>query len=215
MGHVVSDARKRELAAILDEHRVPVIEDETYAELHFAPERPASLRAFVRAAPVLSCGSFSKTLAPAYRVGWIVPGAYRADVMRLKAATSVATALAPQLAVAELLASGGYDHHLRKLKAALHDNLQRVAAEVVRRFPAGTRISSPAGGFLLWVELPGGVDAVELYRRCLARGVSLAPGPVFSASGGHHSCIRLNGGLLWSPPIDRGLAVIADEAARA
>ena len=80
------------------------------------------------------------------------------------------------------------------------------------RFPEGTRISSPGGGFLLWVELPESVDALELYRRCMAREVSLAPGPVFSATGGNRSFIRLNGGLLWSAQIERAVDVIAAEA---
>jgi DNA-binding transcriptional MocR family regulator len=212
LGFVMSESRKRELAYLLDDHGIPIIEDETYAELHFGLDRPAPLRAFVRSAALLSCGSFSKTLAPAYRVGWIVPGRYRSEIMRLKAATSVATSMPPQLAVAELLRSGGYDHHLRNLKTALRGNVQRLTNEVVGRFPAGTRISSPAGGFLLWVELPDEVNALELYQRCRKRGVSLAPGPVFSATGGNRNFIRLNAGLLWSAQIERGLDVIAEEA---
>jgi len=214
LGCVMPDERKRELAAVLDRFRAPTIEDDTYAELCFSPDRPVSLRAFVRTAPVLSCGSFSKTLAPAYRVGWMIPGRYRADVMRLKAATTVATALPPQLAIAEFLRVGGYDHHLRQLTSTLRGNLQRMTSEVAVRFPPGTRISSPAGGFLLWVELPESVDTLELYRRCMAREVSLAPGPVFSATGGNRNFIRLNGGLLWSPQIEQGVDVIAGEAAR-
>jgi DNA-binding transcriptional MocR family regulator len=214
LGCVMPDERKRELAALLDRYQVPTIEDDTYAELSFAPDRPASLRAFVRTAPVLSCGSFSKTLAPAYRVGWMIPGRYRGAITRLKAATSVATALPPQLAIAELLRSGGYDHHVRQLTSALHANVQRVASEVATRFPSNTRVTAPAGGFLLWVELPETVDALELYRRCMARGVSLAPGPVFSATGGNRNFIRLNGGLLWSAQIERAMEVLSGEAAR-
>ena len=214
LGCVMPDERKRELALLLDRFRIPTIEDDTYAELSFASDRPASLRAFVRAAPILSGGSFSKTLAPAYRVGWMIPGRYRAEITRLKAATSVATAVPPQLAIAELLRSGGYDHHVRQLTSALHANVQRVASEVAARFPSGTRVTAPAGGFLLWVELPESVDALELYRRCMAREVSLAPGPVFSATGGNRNFIRLNGGLLWSVQIERAMDVIAGEAAR-
>ncbi|HJU68218.1 MAG TPA: PLP-dependent aminotransferase family protein [Gemmatimonadaceae bacterium] len=214
LGCVMPDERKRELAKLLDRFGIPAIEDDTYAELAFSVDRPASLRAFVRTTPVLSCGSFSKTLAPAYRVGWMIPGRYREEIMRLKAATTVATALPPQLAIAEFLRGGGYDHHLRQLTSTLHANVQRVASEVAIRFPAGTRISSPAGGFLLWVELPESVDALELYRRCMVREVSLAPGPVFSATGGNRNFIRLNGGLLWSAEIERAMDVIGGEAGR-
>ncbi|WP_420125659.1 PLP-dependent aminotransferase family protein [Longimicrobium sp.] len=212
LGSVMPEARRRELAAVLDAHGVPALEDDTYADLHFGPERPPSLRAFTRVAPVLVCGSFSKTLASAYRVGWIIPGRYHADVLRLKAATTVATPTPTQLAIAEFLRTGGYDHHVRRLKAALQANVERVTAQVAGRFPPGTRISAPAGGFLLWVELPEAVDALELYARCLGRGVSLAPGPVFSATGGNRNLIRLNGGLLWSPRVEQALNVIAHEA---
>ena len=212
LGFVMSDERKRALATVLDRHGVPVIEDDTYADLHFGAERPASLRAFVRSAPVLWCGSFSKTLAPAFRVGWIVPGEYRTELLRVKAATTVATAAPTELAIAEFLRTGGYDHHLRKLRRVLHENVQRVAAEVAERFPPGTMISRPAGGFLLWIELPERVDALELSRRCQLRGVSVAPGPVFSATGEYRSCIRLNAGLQWSPHIAQAVQTIADEA---
>ena len=212
LGFVMHDDGKRALASVLDRHRVPVIEDDTYAELHFGAVRPASLRAFVRTAPVLWCGSFSKTLAPAFRVGWIVPGSWRAELLRIKAATTVATAAPTELAIAEFLRTGGYDHHLRKLRRVLRENVQRVAAEVADRFPPGTRISQPAGGLLLWIELPDAVDALELTRRCLARGVSIAPGPVFSATGEYRSCIRLNAGQRWSPHIARAVQTIADEA---
>ncbi len=85
--------------------------------------------------------------------------------------------------IAEFLRCGGYGHHLRQLRSTLYANLQRVASEIAIRFPPATRISSRAGGFLLWVELPESVDALERYRRCMVREVSLAPGPVFSATG--------------------------------
>ena len=212
LGFVMLDEGKRALAAVLDRHGVPVIEDDTYADLHFGAERPASLRAFARTAPVLWCGSFSKTLAPAFRVGWIVPGPYRTELLRVKAATTVATAAPTELAIAEFLRTGGYDHHLRKLRRVLHENVQRVAAEVAQRFPPATRISRPAGGFLLWIELPETVDALELSRRCQLEGVSIAPGPVFSATGDYRNCIRLNAGLRWSPHIAQAVQTIADEA---
>jgi len=214
LGYVMSDARKRLLAAVLDRYEIPLIEDETYAELHYASERPASLRAFVRRTPVLSCGSFSKTLAPAYRIGWIVPGPYHPTIVRLKAATSVATAVPTQLAIAEFLRTGGYDHHLRKLRATLHGNVQRITSAVAHRLPAGSQMSAPSGGFLLWAKLPERVDSMVLYRRCLTRGVSIAPGTMFSATGVTRHCLRLNAGLLWSGRIVRAIETIAEEATR-
>jgi len=142
----------------------------------------------------------------------MAPGPYRAELLRVKAATTVATAAPTELAIAEFLRTGGYDHHLRTLRRVLHENLQRVAAEVAQRFPEGTRISRPAGGFLLWIELPDAVDALELARRCLLKGVSIAPGPVFSATGEYRNCLRLNAGQRWSPSVAQAVQTIADEA---
>lgn len=215
LGVVLADERRRRLAAVLDAHRVPVVEDETYAELHYAAVRPPSLRAYARAAPILSCGSVSKTLASGYRVGWIVPGPVRNELLRLKAATTVATSMPAQLAVAEFLRAGGYDHHLRRLRVLLQRNVDRVRAEVLARFPAGTRVSSPSGGFLLWIELPEAADAHAVYERCLLRSVSVAPGPIFSAGGAYRHFLRLNAGLLWSDELARALQVVADEVAAA
>jgi DNA-binding transcriptional MocR family regulator len=156
LGCVMPDERKRELAGLLAAHGVPAIEDDTYGELYFGPARPRSLQAFDRAGLVLSCGSFSKTLAPAYRVGWTIPGRFRDRVLRAKLATTAGSSAPPQLALAEYLASGGYEQHLRRLLRTFQGTVARLSFEVAERFPEGTRISRPAGGFLLWVQLPEG-----------------------------------------------------------
>ena len=208
-GAVMPEEARRALAGVLARHGVPAIEDDTYGDLHFAEERPRSLRAFDEAGLVLTCGSFSKTLAPAYRVGWVVAGRWRDAVLRLKAASTQATATPPQLALAEYLEAGGYDHHLRRLKRTFRQNLERLRFEVGARFPPGTRVTDPAGGFVLWVELPEGVDAVALYRRALEAGVSTAPGPVFSPTGGFRNCLRLSAGHPWSERTEAALRTLA------
>ena len=210
LGCIMPDERKRELAALLAEHRVPAVEDETYADLYFGRTQPRSLRSFDRADLVLSCGSFSKTLAPGYRVGWTVPGRYRDAVLHLKLSTTVASPVPPQLGLAEYLSSGGYEQYLRRLRQTLQSNLDRVSSEIAKRFPRGTRISRPAGGFLLWVQLPAGTDTVELQRRALRHGLNVAPGPAFSATGGFANYIRVNAGYTWSERIGTALDVVAN-----
>ena len=214
LGFVMTDDAKRELVEVATRHRVPLIEDLTYADL--APDgAPArSLRAFDRDGLVLSCGSFSKTLAPAYRLGWAIPGRHRDRVLHFKVATTSATPIPPQLAIAEYLGSGAYDPHLRKLKRALQESLARTAYEAARRLPEGTRLSRPAGGFLLWAELPSHVDSVALQRRASAHGLSVAPGPAFSASGAFASYTRINGGFPWSERVARSLDLLATLVAR-
>jgi DNA-binding transcriptional MocR family regulator len=198
LGCVMPDEHKAQLARLLAESGVPAIEDDTYGELYFGEARPRSLQAFDRAGLVISCGSFSKTLAPSYRVGWTIPGRFRDRVVHLKLASTAATSAPPQLALAEYLATGAYDRHLRRLRHVLRGTVERFAFEIADRFPAGTRISRPAGGFLLWVQLPDGYDTVELQRRALERGLSVAPGPAFSASGDFRGYLRINAGYRWS-----------------
>jgi len=215
LGCVMPDERKRKLVALLAKHRVPAIEDDTYGELAFGDARPRSLRAFDKAGLVITCGSFSKTLAPDYRVGWAIPGAYRDRVLHFKLATTAATAVPPQLAIASYLASGGYEQHLRRLRRLLQGTLERFSFEIAERFPEGTRISRPAGGFLLWVQLPDGVDTVALQRRAVSRGLSVAPGPAFSASGAFPNYLRINAGHPWSARTRDALDLLADMVARA
>lgn len=210
LGCVMPDDRKRELVSLLATHAVPAIEDNTYGELAFGEVRPRSLRTFDTAGLVITCGSFSKTLAPEYRVGWVIPGPYRDPVLHLKLATTAATAVPPQLALAAYLASGGYEHHLRRLRRALQGTVDRFSFEIMERFPEGTRISRPAGGYLLWVQLPEGVDTVALQRHAVSRGLSVAPGPAFSASGAFSNYLRINAGHPWSARTRDALDLLAE-----
>jgi DNA-binding transcriptional MocR family regulator len=115
-----------------------------------------------------------------------------------------------QAAIAELLASGGYDRHLRAVRGRLRDQVMRARDTIARCFPEGTRVSNPQGGLLIWVELPRGtVDAVELQRRALREKISIVPGPLFSASDGFRRCFRVSCGHPWSPAIESALARLA------
>ncbi len=209
LGCIMPDDRKRQLVALLAAHGVPAIEDDTYGELAFGDVRPRSLRAFDRAGLVLTCGSFSKTLTPEYRVGWVIPGPYRDRILHLKFATTAATAVPPQLALASYLASGGYEQHLRRLRRSLQGTVDRFSFEIAERFPEGTRISRPAGGYLLWVQLPAGINTVALQRQAVSRGLSVAPGPAFSASGAFSNYLRLNAGHPWSARTRDALDLLA------
>ncbi|MCE1255644.1 MAG: aminotransferase class I/II-fold pyridoxal phosphate-dependent enzyme, partial [Anaerolineae bacterium] len=141
---------------------------------------------------VLLMSSFSKDVSPAYRVGWLAGGRYRMDVERLKMATTISTALLPQLAIAEFLDNGGYDHHLRKIRRVYAQKVAQMAHAVMRYFPEGTRVTSPEGGFVLWVQMPEEVDSLVLYQKALRAGVTIVPGYLFSAIPKYRNYIRLN-----------------------
>ena len=199
--------RKRELVAMLARHEVPLIEDDVYAELHFGAA-PAPAKAFDAAGLVMHCGSFSKSLAPGYRLGWCAPGIAYERVERLKLTTSIATSIPVQDGIAEYLKHGGYDHHLRALRGHLRSQQAQMLRAVEARLPPGTRATRPEGGYFLWVELPAGVDAMGVYREAIHRGVSVAPGPIFSPKRRFTNFLRLNCGHPWSEAMDKAVALL-------
>jgi len=205
LGSCMSDASKEKLVGLLARKEIPLIEDDIFGDLHFGPARPRVAKAFDRRGLVLLCGSFSKTLAHGYRVGWIAPGRLQERVQLLKFSQTVATTTLPQRAIARFLESGGYDRHLRTLRRGLAGSMQRMIAGVGEHFPSGTRVSQPRGGMVLWVELPRRVNALELHRLALAEGISIAPGPIFSARQRLDGFIRLNAAQEWNARVDAAL----------
>lgn len=206
LGSLMPDDHKRALLELLAPHGIPVVEDDLYGDLAFEGPRPRPLQAFDRGGQVLYCSSFSKTISPGLRVGFAAPGRYLQEVLSLKMARSFGTSGPPQLALADYLQRGGYDRHLNRLRRTLATNVDRMTQAVARFFPPGTRVTRPAGGFVLWVELPEGTDALRLHRAALDEQISIAPGPIFSATGGFSNFVRLNCGYPWSPRIEKALA---------
>ena len=210
LGAVMSDEARERLVRLVARHDIPLIEDDVYGDLVFDGSRPRPARAFDRDGRVLLCGSTSKTLAPGLRVGWLAPGRYGPQVRRRQYALTLACASLPQAVVAEYLESGAYDRHLRRLRAAVGAQVTQMRDAVAERFPEGTRLSDPRAGFVLWAELPQGVNALEVVDRALARGVALAAGPMFSARGRFSNAVRISCGLPWSPRIEQAVAAVAD-----
>ena len=207
LGSLMPDERKRELVELLARHEIPLIEDDIYGDLTFGNERPTAAKSFDRSDLVIYCSSFSKTIAPGYRVGWAIAGRFQAEMERIKMIMNVAPASPPQLALAEFLATGGYDHHLRSIRRVHARNISQMAEAVVRYFPAGTRMTHPAGGFILWVEMPEGTDAILLYHRALEKGISIVPGPLFSLSNKYGNHIRLSAAQ-WDEKIEQGIKIL-------
>lgn len=165
-------------------------------------ERPRPVKAFDTAGNVLWCASFSKTLSPQLRLGFVVAGRWHAQVARLKTLTTGITAPITQRAVAHYLGSGRYERHVQALRRALAQQVVRMSQTVAASFPSGTRPSRPAGGLALWVELPDALDASELFERAAAEGIAFVPGEIFSARGLYRNCLRLNCGNPWSAELE-------------
>lgn len=208
LGACMPDENKAALLKLLKRHDVPLIEDDVYAELYFGAQRPRPAKAFDKTGLVLHCGSFSKCLAPGYRVGWVAAGRYHTQVERIKLMTTLSTASLPQAAIAEFLQHGAYERHLRHLRHTLATQCQDMMRAVSQHFPEGCRMTRPEGGYMLWVELPKSVDALKLHQLALSQGISIAPGPIFSAQRKYRNCVRLNFGYPWSPRIEKAVKTL-------
>jgi DNA-binding transcriptional MocR family regulator len=208
LGSLMPDANKQHLVEILARRDVPLIEDDINGGLYHSGERPRVVQSYDKDGRVMLCGSFSKTLAPGYRVGWVVPGRYYEKVKALKLTSTLATGSLPQLAIAEFMANGGYDHHLRSLRRNFAAQIRQMSDAVLGAFPPGIKLTRPSGGFVLWVELPRKVSALKLHERALAEKISIAPGPMFSATQGFQNFIRLNCGHPWSHQIERAVGTL-------
>jgi DNA-binding transcriptional MocR family regulator len=207
-GSCMTDAAKRRLVGILDRHDVPLVEDDVYGELVFEGPRPSAIKAFDTRGLVLYCSSYSKTVSPGLRVGWSIPGRYQNEVELLKLVVNQATAVAPQLALAAFLDSGGCDRHIRRVRRMYRDQMASTIDAVERFFPDATRLTRPQGGHVLWVQLPPAVDAMDLYDAAHTNGIRIAPGPMFSPSGGYRNFVRLNTGFPWSEKTERQIETL-------
>ena len=208
LGASMSEEKKQALYELLVEHQVPLIEDDVYAELYFGSHPPKPVKSFDREGLVMHCSSFSKSLAPGYRIGWVAGGRYAEQIARLKLMTTISPSVPAQAALADYLQHGGYDRHLRKLRHALEMQQSAMLASAARHFPASTRVTRPSGGYFLWFEFPERLDSLQRLRLALAQGISLAPGPIFSASQGFRHCARLNYGHPWNPRSEQAMEVL-------
>ncbi|HEV7302119.1 MAG TPA: PLP-dependent aminotransferase family protein [Tepidisphaeraceae bacterium] len=212
LGFCTSESHKRKLVKMLAERDVPLIEDDIYGDLPFDNKRPKACKAFDEKGLVLYCSSFSKTLAAGFRVGWCAPGRYYDEVVRLKLFTSLATPTLAQLTIAEFMATGGYEHHLRTVRRQYQKQVARLSQLVSEHFPKGTKITRPAGGFVIWVQMPAQIDSMELHDRAMTKGISIAPGIIFSPKQKYRNFIRLNAGLDWSDRVDWAVAKVGEIA---
>lgn len=208
VGSSLSELRKLELYGLLREHQVPLIEDDVYAELYFGERPPRPIKSLDDDGLVMHCGSFSKSLAPGYRVGWVAGGRFAERIARLKLMTTISPSVPAQTAIADYLQHGSYDRHLRKLRYTLERQQDAMLAAAARHFPQGTRVTRPSGGYFLWFEFPEQVDSLQLFKLALAQGISLAPGPIFSASQGFRHCARLNHGHPWSADSEQAMELL-------
>ena len=209
-GSRVSDENKKALLELLRRYDVPLIEDDVYNELYFGPQAPLCSKAEDKTGLVMHVSSFSKCLAPGYRIGWVAAGRYASRIQRQKLSSSLATTVPVQIALAEYLKHGGLENHLRHLRQTLALQEVEMVQAVERHFPTGTKLARPQGGYFLWLELPPHVDTLLLHQQALERGISIAPGPIFSAKREFKNYLRLNFGHPDSQRLDAAMATLGE-----
>lgn len=192
IGALMPDAKKQRLVEMLSEYGVPLIEDDVYGELSFDEDRPSVCKAFDTKGMVVYCSSFSKTIAPGYRVGWVTGGVFHNDLVLQKFSSSCSSVSLQQMVLAEFLQNYRYGKIVHKATQYYKKNINAAIKVVYDAFPEGTAIVEPLGGFVLWIEMPERCDSVELYRRASAQGILFIPGPGFSSHGLYRNCFRMN-----------------------
>jgi DNA-binding transcriptional MocR family regulator len=208
LGSCMPDENKKRLVDMLAKKEIPLIEDDIYGELYFGKTRPKTCKTFDKKGLVLHCGSFSKSLAPGYRIGWTAPGRFKDQVIRQKRMHTVSTNTLAQAAIANFLSNGRYELHLRHLRKALHTQSLRYVQAICEYFPEDTRITRPTGGFTLWIEMNKKVNAFKLHKRALKHNIGIAPGQIFSSQGRFENCFRISYGEPWSEKIEEGIKTL-------
>lgn len=212
LGSCMPDENKVALVQLLTRHKIPLIEDDIYGELFFGKVRPRTCKSFDKNGIVLQCASFSKSLAPGYRIGWAVPGRYKKRVIALKRMNNVSTNTLAQQAIAQFLSKGRYELHLRHLRKELHTLSLKYIQAISHYFPEDCKISRPSGGFALWLELNKRIDTYKLHKRALKQGIGIAPGTIFTTTGQFQNYFRLCYGLPWSAEVEQGIQTLGELA---
>lgn len=208
LGSCMPDDRKKLLVEMLAEKQIPLIEDDIYGELYFGKTRPKTCKTYDKKGLVLHCASFSKSLAPGFRIGWAIPGKFKERVISLKRMHTVSTNTLTQAAVADFLNNGRFELHLRHLRKALHTQSLRYLQAVSEYFPEDTCVTRPQGGFTLWIEMNKKINAYKLHKRALKHKIGIAPGQIFSSQGRFENCFRISYGEPWSEEVGQGLQTL-------
>ncbi|MBB5634508.1 DNA-binding transcriptional MocR family regulator [Pedobacter cryoconitis] len=210
MGGTIPSENKKEIVRLIEHYQIPLIENDMYGDLYFGTERPENCKTYDESGLVLLCSSFSKTLAPGYRVGWLTPGKFAEQIRRVKFATAISSTTLTQEAVACFLEKGRYESHLKKLRITLNNNCLNYMEAISNYFPKGTKISRPQGGFMLWVELDPKINTAGLYDKTIKMKISIAPGRMFTLQNQYNNCLRLSYGLPWTNQINNAIKTIGN-----
>jgi 2-aminoadipate transaminase len=212
-GTILSEPRRRELLKLSEEYGVPIFEDDCYADLIWNGQRPPALYAMSTSGGVIHIGSFSKSVAPALRVGYIVaPWAVLSRILPIK--TDAGSGALEQMVLAEFCTAHFADH-VPKLTRVLRAKLDALMEALAEQFGTAAEFDEPKGGIFLWVKLPDNVDTLKLYQQALASGIAINPGPEWSINAAHSkNRLRLCFASPSAQEIRDGVAALAEVCRR-
>jgi len=221
-GGSINSEKQKQLVELARQFDCQIIEDDIYGELALDS---SALSVICEKGPVntvikthdtddrvMYCSSYSKTVGPGLRIGWCIPGRNKKAVIQAQRFSTMATSSLPQLTMASYLQNGHYDKHLRSLRQMVTENIKLFSQTVQYNFPKGTRLSVPAGGFILWICMPEKVSSIELLHRAQAESISIIPGDIFSNSDQFNHYIRLNCATPWNEDVKHAIARLGEIA---
>jgi 2-aminoadipate transaminase len=212
-GTIMGEQRRRELLRLAQHHGVPIFEDECYSDLVWDGRRPPALYAMSKAGGVIHIGSFSKSIAPALRVGYIVAG-WEVLSRMLALKTDAGSGALEQMVLAEFCKSH-FTQHVPALVRGLRAKLETLMEALAEQFGTAAEFDEPKGGIFLWVKLPEAVDTHKLAQAALASGIAINPGPEWSTDRAYgKSRLRLCFAHPSHASIRQGIAALAEVCRR-
>ncbi|CAD0009341.1 aminotransferase-like domain-containing protein [Flavobacterium salmonis] len=213
-GSMMPNEHKEETVSLMELHNIPLIEDDIHGDLYFGSARPTNCKTYDKSGIVMCCSSVSKTLAPGYRVGWVIPGKFKKEILRTKLYHTISSPTITHEVVGDFLKNGRYENHLRKIRQILNHNCSNYINTILESFPKGTKVSQPQGGFFLWIELDKKIDTAEFYHLAMKHNISIAPGRIFSFQDQFSNCMRLSFGLPWTNELRQSIQTLGKLAAK-
>lgn len=209
LGHIMPQASKRKLVDLAARYNIPIIEDDLYGECSFNNKNYHPLKYYDYADIVLYCSSFSKTLSPGSRIGWLIPSQYKLQCESIKIAETFGGPVIVQAAMADFLHENGYEYHIKRLRKFISVQTHQVKQFILKYFPSDIKVTNPQGGYFLWIELNKNINTMELFHEAIKNNISIIPGPVFSTSNKYNNCFRISCGSPITEKIEHGIKKLA------
>ena len=213
-GSCISDDDKQSILALCTAASVAIIEDDIYGELTFGLSRQRTLHSYDETGNVLLCSSLSKCLSRDLRIGWIAPGKYQQEILRLKIITSLTTSGSLQAGIADYMQRGFFERYLRKQRLQLSKQCRQLQHLIPTLLPTAISWTRPEGGLTLWLELPQSVNTTELYRQAHEKDITITPGALFTAQYKYQNFLRLSFAHEWTEARISALAEVGRILAR-